>query len=267
MSGKTKPKIYWDTCVFLAWIQEEAPPKRKAGDMEGLERIITLVNRGEMLLFTSVLTHTEVLASKMEDGAKSRYSAVFQRPEIIEIAVDNPIAKLASEIRDFYIQAREKLPAEQREQALKVSTPDAIHLATAIHYGAEEFHTFDGDDEKKRDGLLRLGDNVATYALKVRKPDDKQLGLLNNVPALAGFGTTTESPNTQSLETGGEAEPTQPVDVDAAPLAESSATAAGSTPAVKVPQVLSDSLPGEDPSGKPRRVVIEQSTQANMNPA
>jgi predicted nucleic acid-binding protein len=151
---------------------------------EGLERVARLVDRGEMLLFTSVITHTEVLASKMEETAKKRYAEVFQRPEVIEIAVDNPIAVLASEIRDFYIQARDRLPVEQRKKALTVSTPDALHLATAIYYEASEFHTFDGDDSSKSDGLLRLGNKVATYSLNIRKPDDQQLNLLHNVPPL-----------------------------------------------------------------------------------
>lgn len=71
MSGKTKPIIYWDTCIFLAWIKEEKPPQRKPGDIEGIEWIAGKVTSGEMLLFTSVITHTEVLASKMDDIAKT----------------------------------------------------------------------------------------------------------------------------------------------------------------------------------------------------
>jgi predicted nucleic acid-binding protein len=174
MSGKTSAKIYWDSCVFLAWIQEEKPPKRKLADMEGISRAIQMAARGEAVIFTSVITHTEVLASKMETKAKKRYEDVFERPEVIEIGVDHPIAILASEIRDFYIGARDNLPEDQRKKALTVSTPDALHLATAILYGAEEFHTFDGDDPARADGLLRLGDKVATYDLKVKKPDDRE---------------------------------------------------------------------------------------------
>lgn len=191
MSGKAKPLLYWDSCVFLAWIQEEGPPFRKVEDMDGLQRVARLVGKGEMKLCTSVLTHVEILACKMDDTAKKRYENVFLRPEVIEIGVDSPIALLASELRDFYIAAKDRLPIEQRKNALTLSTPDAIHLATAIHYGAEEFHTFDGDDKSNPDGLLRLGNMVAKYPLKIRKPDDQQLTLLVGIPPLPGVGKRT----------------------------------------------------------------------------
>ncbi len=187
MSGSTKRKIYWDTCIFLAWIQEEKPPKRKPGDMEGIESVIKSLSRGELLILTSVLTHTEVLASKMNDRAKKRYGDIFERPDVIEIAVDHTIAILASEIRDFYIQAKDNLPEGQRKAAMIVDIPDSLHVATAITYEAEEFQTFDGDDGGRPNGLLRLGDQVATYTLKVRKPVDSEHALLLNVPALPGL--------------------------------------------------------------------------------
>jgi hypothetical protein len=63
-------------------------------------------------------------------------------------------------------------------------TPDAIHLATAIHYNADEFHTFDGskprtprDKRYTRSGLLLLDGNVAGHGLTVCKPTADQYEL------------------------------------------------------------------------------------------
>ena len=120
----------------------------------------------------------------MNEKARKRYTDIFQRSDINEIAVDYPIASLASEIRDFYIQARDLLPENQRKKAMTVETPDALHLATAILYKADEFQTFDGDDRSRPNGLLLLGDKVATHDLKIRKPIDHEHALLEGVPSL-----------------------------------------------------------------------------------
>ena len=79
---------------------------------------------------------------------------------------------LASEIRAFHRKSTAK-------SALKnIRVPDAIHLASAIHYEATEFHTFDG---KKPDGnvgkLLTLNGNVAGHNLKICAPQAEQLRL------------------------------------------------------------------------------------------
>ena len=227
MSGNTKPKIYWDSCIFLAWIQGEGPPKRKLGDMEGIESIVKLLSRGELLIITSVVTHAEVLASKMGAKAKKLYEDIFQRSDVSEIAVDHQIALLASEIRDFYINAKDKLPADQRRNAMTVDTPDALHLATAILYEADEFQTFDGDDGGRPNGLLRLGEKVATHDLKIRKPVDHEHALLIGVPALVLTNTPAAAPI--AAPPGG-AGPTNP------PLALTPATAISQThpPAAKI---------------------------------
>ncbi|EDN68925.1 hypothetical protein BGP_4208 [Beggiatoa sp. PS] len=49
-----------------------------------------------------------------------------------EIAVDKRIASLAHDIRNFYQQ--------NKTNAINIKTPDAIHLASAIHYQADQFH-------------------------------------------------------------------------------------------------------------------------------
>jgi len=69
---------------------------------------------------------------------------------------------------------------------MNVETPDAIHLATAITYEADEFHTLDGAGKKKRStDLLKLGTKIAgRYNLLICKPEGPQAGLLTNVPTI-----------------------------------------------------------------------------------
>jgi PIN domain len=51
-----------------------------------------------------------------------------------------------------------------------LSAPDAIHLATAILYRADEFHTFDSDGSSRSLGLLPLSGDVGGHRLIICKP-------------------------------------------------------------------------------------------------
>jgi hypothetical protein len=63
------------------------------------------------------------------------------------------IDALTEEVREYYRTRGMKTP----------KTPDATHLAYALHYGVDEFHTFDGY-------LLGMGNSVAGRNLKICKP-------------------------------------------------------------------------------------------------
>jgi predicted nucleic acid-binding protein len=163
--------VYWDTCIFLAWMNNE---KRPAGEMEGLGKIADLVERAELVLVTSTLTRAEILQSKTSTAAMKRYDGLFRRSNVVAQNVDIPIAKLTSELMDHYLNTD-----------FELLTPDAIHLATAIYYNAHEFHTFDGSDatrkprrsKYKRCGLLLLDGNIAGRPMKICKPSEEQFEL------------------------------------------------------------------------------------------
>ncbi len=161
--------VYWDTCIFLAWMNDE---KRPVGDMEGLLQIAQLVERAEVILITSTLTRAEILQSRTSPEAMKKYDLILRRSNVVPHNLDLPIAKLTSELMDFYLKSD-----------FELLIPDAIHLATALHYNAHEFHTFDGADKTKkprrpskysRCGLLSLDGNVAGRTLKVTRPSADQ---------------------------------------------------------------------------------------------
>jgi len=163
--------VYWDTCVFLAWMKDE---KRPAGDMEGLGKIADLVERAQLILITSTLTRAEILQSQTPVDAMKKYDNLLRRSNVVAQNLDLPIAKLTSDLMDFYLKSD-----------FELLTPDAIHLATALHYNAHEFHTFDGADATKkprrskytRCGLLLLNGSVAGRPLKIHRPSAEQYEL------------------------------------------------------------------------------------------
>src|ERR1017187_374285 len=160
--------VYWDTCVFIAWLKNE---KRKSGDMEGLQEVATEIHKNKIVLITSTLTRAELLECNLPKGAIEKYNKLFRRSNVLEIPFDREVAELTSEIRNFYN------PGD-----FELLTPDAMHLATAISFDAFEFHTFDGSDPKKKPrnlkktccGLLVLNGSVANRPLTIRKPVGQQ---------------------------------------------------------------------------------------------
>ncbi len=162
--------VYWDTCIFFAWMKNE---KRQPGHMEGLRRIADLVERAQLVLITSTITRAEIYQSKTSPEAMKKYDNLLRRSNVVAQNVDLPIAKLTSELMEFYI-----------DSDFELLTPDAIHLATAIHFNAHEFHTYDGLDPRaprrtkyKRCGLLLLDGNVAGHPLKIHVPSEDQYEL------------------------------------------------------------------------------------------
>ena len=163
-----KPKFYWDTAPLIAWITDER--RDDPAEMAGLAEVLELVDRGRAILMTSVLWRAEVFDSSLTAGQKKKLELIFDGRSVIELGIDSRIMTLTSEIRSMQSQSRKK-------DALKTLTvPDAIHLATAIHYGASEFHTFDGARKlgRNRGGLLTLDGNVGGHRLKICIPKGDQ---------------------------------------------------------------------------------------------
>lgn len=158
MAGNS-PIYYWDTCLFLAWLKDE---QRNTGEMDGVREVVDRVKRREVKLMTSVLTLTEVLSSKIPAGIDTLFTALLKR--VSKQGVDTKVATLAHDLRDYYVQRS----AEHEGKTL--STPDAIHLATAILYRADEFHTFDEKNGRNTLGLLPLTGDVAGHRLTICKP-------------------------------------------------------------------------------------------------
>ena len=160
--------FYWDTAPLIAWITDE-----KRGDpaeMSGLAEVVEMVERGHAVLMTSVLWRAEVLDLHLTPMQKRRLDAAFDGQSFLELQIDSRIMDLTSHIRSFHRASKKKDAIKQ------VSVPDAIHLASAIHYNASEFHTFDGKRVGKNPGgLLTLSGNVAGHRLKICSPRAMQL--------------------------------------------------------------------------------------------
>lgn len=165
-----KPHFYWDTAPLIAWITDEK--RADPSEMDGLAEVVDLVERGKAIIITSVLWRSEVLSGDLTKPQKKKLDDIFDYRLIQELGIDSRIMDLASEIRAYH----KKSTAKSAMKTIRV--PDAIHLASAIHYEATEFHTFDGKKADSHVGkLLTLNGNVAGHRLKICSPQAEQLRL------------------------------------------------------------------------------------------
>src|SRR6266496_4414456 len=152
-------RIYWDTTVWLAWLNDER--KWPASVVAGIQEAVYEVEMNEAILFTSAVTRGEIYFGTLTPDQKAMYAKLMRRTNVQEINADPRIMDRVSAIREYH-DARGR----------KIKTPDATHLATAVLYRADEFLTMDGlqAEGSKHRKLLALNGDVGGYDLKIVHP-------------------------------------------------------------------------------------------------
>lgn len=139
---------YWDTVCFLGVLNEE-PDKLSA-----CRAVIAEAERGNVRIVTSALTIAEVLWPKGRPLALPRektevVQGFFQHEWIVVRDIDRTVAEKARELVWGHDALRPK---------------DALHVATALDAGVEQFDTYDGD-------LIALSGKVGNPPLAIGNPN------------------------------------------------------------------------------------------------
>ena len=159
MKKADRRQIYWDTACWLAWLQDER--FWPIDVIAGLEDVVSAAEAGTIVLFTSITTRGEIFLGSLDQDQKDKWAKLMRRSNVQEINSDARIFDRAAAIREWH---------HNRDQ--RVQLPDALHLATAILYRADEFQTLDGLEKegRKLKGLLALSGDVQGYNLKIVHP-------------------------------------------------------------------------------------------------
>lgn len=163
MAGN-KPIYYWDSCIFYAWLKKET---REPGELEAIRIFLEENAKNQNVIATSSIIDAELLKGRIPAEALNTLRACFQRKNFIKIDTDQRIYALTGEIRDHYETSGEF-------GGKTISTPDAVHLATAIINNVFEFQTYDKSNKHGSIGLLQLDGNVAGHKLRIRAPRTDQ---------------------------------------------------------------------------------------------
>ena len=179
-----KPVWYWDACIFLAWLNAEDSIHGPVV-MDGIREMIKDIDSGRGIVFTSVMTKTEVAHKLKTQWARDEFSRFFQRDNASIVAQDERISDKSSEIREYYSR-----------KGITLDAGDCIHLATAILYKADVFYTLDGSGANpKPNDLLPLSGDVAGYPLRIEKPHAKQGSLFTGIPQMVSSAIKPRSQN------------------------------------------------------------------------
>ena len=166
---KTKPKIYLDSAIFIAWLTDEDRP---GDDMHGVYECFARIEKGEILGIVASVIWTEVLLDRYEEEQAQRFRRLLSGRRVQEVGADSRVSRLAGELRHYYVEQ------DKRDNGGKLSTLDALHLTAAIHYQADAFYTFDDGKKEKSRSLLSISGKVGRHNLKVCKPPYTQMKLL-----------------------------------------------------------------------------------------
>ncbi len=127
-------RVYADACLLIYWVERSGPLAQAATQW--------VLAQQDVILCVSPLARLEVLVKPLRSGNQALvnlYNTVLEQQEWLPIG-DEIFARALS------LRAQHGL-----------KTPDALHLATALHHGCAEFWT---NDDRMRAAAGSLAVNV-----------------------------------------------------------------------------------------------------------
>lgn len=161
MSGGNPQIIYLDSCVIITHVSGEIRPLQEERD--GVAKLIEDYNNHLHHIMTSALAIVEII---VDAPARTQFQLLRGHRDFHLYEIGTPVLDLSLEIREYYKNLQDGFRT--------FTTPDAIHLATAIIYEADIFYTFDGSTpSSNRSGRKILGTPspiAGKYPLKIDRP-------------------------------------------------------------------------------------------------
>lgn len=142
MSGKSV--VYWDSSTFLALLKEETT--HGDGVYDALVSQAGAFDRGDIILATSTVGIAEVLSADLPDHPREVFESLIRRSNFQVITVSETVARNAARLRG-HCYGKEKNGAGE---AYILSTPDAIHVVSAMLIKADTLVTLDSANKSNR---------------------------------------------------------------------------------------------------------------------
>lgn len=146
---------YWDSCIFIRYLLDAPKNEKEALQLDNIRPLVQAAAKNEILVVVSTLVLAEV--RPLEAYNNRHWEIVHDlfyrgRKNILVRNVTPVIAELAA-----------RWGAAHREL---LTTPDAIHAATALLDNVTVMYTLDGDSniESRRSGKLLSYDGKLTEA-------------------------------------------------------------------------------------------------------
>ena len=153
--SKLIPRVYWDACAWISYINKEMPSAQneiKHPRFEMCRDTLKRAEKGEIEIVTSAFTLAEVCKRASDSSSPViNLAAFFDQKYILLIPVDKQIGMKAQSL--------------QLAGLAGLKPPDAIHLASALVANVPVFHTFD-KNLLRMDKKFALGDGSEMAIVK-----------------------------------------------------------------------------------------------------
>ena len=160
-----KPVVFWDSGAFIAHLNNETSKGQRA--LRHLKAMLQSASDGDLQITASTLAIVEVFECHMSQEAKDDFMEMMSSA-VRGITVFDPGTTIMLKARELREWSKGVLKGKV------LSTPDAIHLATAYYAGAAKFYTFDGiTPARARDQNVKLLplDGLMPEGLRILEPD------------------------------------------------------------------------------------------------
>ena len=131
--SKLIPRVYWDACAWISYINKEMPSQQneiKQPRFEMCRETLKRAENGDIEVVTSAFTLAEVCKRATDlSSPVVNLASFFDQKYILLIPVDKQIGMRAQNLQLAGIAG--------------LKPPDAIHLASALVANVPVFHTFD----------------------------------------------------------------------------------------------------------------------------
>jgi predicted nucleic acid-binding protein len=114
--------FYWDTCVFVAYLNDERQAYGNA--IDDIEQFLEESKRGDWKIYTSTITIAEIPRSRLKNRVTFPSFVEFlydYQSAIVQIAPDPNIMEAAGQLHGMLYTKGHGIR--------RLDTPDAIHLA------------------------------------------------------------------------------------------------------------------------------------------
>jgi len=150
----TSDPQYWDTCLFIRYLMDDPQDEKERQQLENIKPLFVAATKGDILVVVSTLVLAEL-----------RPRDPFNQEHLDEI--DDLFYRARSNIRVVALHPVIARRASQLgSQNKKLTSPDAVHLATALTEGVSVFYSFDGDADNER----RRSGKLLAYSLQFGEP-------------------------------------------------------------------------------------------------
>jgi predicted nucleic acid-binding protein len=148
--SNNRPVYCWDTNVLLAWLGDEP-----GAPLADIDLVRGEIDRGEAKLLVPVIAYAEVLEAKHTTEQMDLFRRFLQRSNVEVANVTPAVAEKAGQVRGRALGL---------SPAVKLRTPDALYIATAIVFKAAILHTLEANQ------LPQLSGTGVVDGLKIGPP-------------------------------------------------------------------------------------------------